>query len=398
MSSGRRFLALCFVGALSAILSACGNSGCGGATFTTSGGGGGGSTTGNSSCSSGNSGNTGGNGTALDYIYSLDGYNIAGAYYTGSAVLAIASFNAPALGSGSVADMAMVNGQFLYQPFVPTSGTSVLQGYSVSTSTGALSAIGGSPFATNSVADSIVADPKTRFLFAGESEKSTVDVFQINATTGALTLAPGSPYTLDFVPLSVAVDGTGTYLYVATDSGAGWTYGFAIDQNTGALTALPGSPWPLSIVEISGEPTGQFLIGRGTGTLQVFGIQTGTGTPLPLTTVNPASTATNHMVVHPSGKFIYTFSQQVSGGSNFPVEGFTLDPSSGSLTNMTGSPFTSLSSIYAGKIDPNGTALVGLTSSGQFQVYAVNATTGALTSNSQPYTGVANVFFAVTNN
>lgn len=397
MSGTRRLLSLCLVGAFLSILSACGSSACGGPSFSTSGGGGGGTTTGSSSsCGSNTGGGTSGNGTALDYIYSLDGFNISGAYYTGSSVVAINSFNGPAIGNGSVADMTMVNGKFLFLPFVPTNGTSVLQGYSASTSTGTLSAIGGSPFPTHSVGDSLTTDPKSRFLFAGESETGTVDVFQVNATTGALTLAPGSPYALDFVPFSVAVDGTGTYLYVATDSGPGWTYGFNIDQTTGALTPIAGSPWPLSIVEVGTEPTGQFLIGRGAGVLQVFGLTSGTGVPLALTSIAPASNATNRFVVHPNGNFIYTFSQQVSGGSNFPVEGFVLS-SSGNITAMNGSPFTQITSIYAGKIDPNGTAMVGLTPSGQFQVLDINGTTGALTSPSQPYTGVANVFFAVTN-
>jgi 6-phosphogluconolactonase len=398
MSGGLRLVCLCLVGAFLSLLTGCGSASCGGASVSTSGGSAtAGTSAGNpSSCSSGGGGGTSGNGTALDYIFTLDGFSISGAYYTGSSTLAISSFNAPAIGSGSVADMAIANGQFLYLPFVPTSGSSVLQGYSIASSTGALSAIGGSPFTTHSVTDSLVADPKSRFLFASEGQTSTVEVFQINPTTGALTTAPGGPYPLDFVPFSIAVDGTGTYLYVATDSGEGWTYGYNINPTTGALTPISGSPWPLSIVEVSGEATGQFLIGRGAGVLQVFGLTSGTGVPLPITSISPASNATNHFVVHPSGKFIYTFSQQISGGSNFPVEGFSLD-GSGTITAMTGSPFTTLTSIYAGKIDPNGTALVGLTPDGQFQVFAINTTTGALTSTSQPYTGVANVFFAVTN-
>ena len=235
MSGGRRLFSLALLTVSLWFLSACGNSSCSGTSFSTSGGGGGGSTSGSgSTCSStGTGGGTSGNGTALDYIYSLDGFNISGAYYTGSAVVGINNFNGPAIGSGSVADMTIVNGKFLYLPFLPTSGTSVLQGYSISSTTGALSAIGGSPFATHAVGDSLAADPKSRFLFASESQTGTVDVFQINSSTGALTLAPGSPYALDFVPFSVTVDGTGTYLYVATDSGPGWTYGFNIDQNTG---------------------------------------------------------------------------------------------------------------------------------------------------------------------
>jgi 6-phosphogluconolactonase len=355
----------------------------------------GGSTSAGSNCSSG--GNTGGNtGTAQDLIYSLDGFNIAGAYYTGSSVLALASFNAPAIGNGTVADMTIVNGQFLYQPFVPTSGTSDIQGFSIAHSTGALSAIGGSPFPSHSVTDSLVADPKSRFLFAAESGTSTVESYQVNPTTGALTLVPGGPISLSFVPLSITVDGSGNYLYVGTDSGVGWVYGFNIDQTSGALTPIVGSPWPLSVVEVGGETTGQFLIGRGAGVLQVFGLESGTGTPLPITSISPVSNATNHFVVHPSGKFIYTFSQQVSGGSNFPVEGFLLD-ASGNITAMSASPFSKLTSIYAGKIDQNGTAMVGLTPSGQFQVFAIDPTTGLLTAPAQPYSGVANVFFAVTN-
>lgn len=401
MSSRRRLLSLGLVTAFLLLLSACGKSSCGGDGFVTSSTGSttGGGSTGSSSgtCSSSSSGGgTTSNGSALDYIYYLNGLNISGAYYTGSSVVAIANFNAPSIGDGAVAGMIIAGGQFLYQPVVPTNGTAVLQGYSISSTSGALSAIGGSPFTTHSVGDSLVTDPKSQFLFASEGQTSTIEVFTINPSTGALTLVPGGPIQLDFVPLSITVDGTGSYVYVATNSGVGWTYGFSINQTTGALTAIPGSPWPLSIAEVSGEKTGQFLIGRGAGVIQVFGLTNGTGVPVALTSISPASSATNHFVVHPNGNFIYSFSQQVSGGSNFPVEGFLLD-SSGNITAMSGSPFSSITSVYAGQIDPKGSVLVGLTPAGEFQVLAINATTGALTSTSQPFTGVANLLFAVTN-
>jgi 6-phosphogluconolactonase len=394
MSAGRRVFLLGVVGASLWFLSACGKSGCGGDSFVTSGTGGGGTTSGSGSTCNTTGGNTG-NGTALDYIYTLNGFSISGSYYTGSSILTLAGFNAPSLGNGSVADMSIINGTYLYQPWVPTGGTSIIQAYSIDSTTGALSAIGGSPFSTHSVADSIVSDPKARFLFAGESGTSTVEAFQITST-GSLKLAPGSPYSLNFVPLSVAVDGTGNYVYVATDSSRGFVYGYRIDQTTGALTDIPGSPFPMSVVEVGGEPTGTFLIGRGAGVVTTMPITPGTGALSFGPTIAPASNAVNHFAVHPTGKYVYTFSQQVAGGSNFPVEGFGID-ASGNLTALTGSPFTNLASIFAGKIDQKGTALVGLTPAGAFQVLVIDPTTGLLTSTSQAYTGVSNLFFAVTN-
>ena len=108
--------------------------------------------------------------------------------------------------------MVIVNKKFLY---LPQNDSLSIQAFTIDHSTGALTAISGSPFATAG-ADSITSDPAGRFLFVGNQTTGSVSVFQINATTGALAAAPGSPFfafNLDFAK-SLAVDGSGTFLYV----------------------------------------------------------------------------------------------------------------------------------------------------------------------------------------
>lgn len=76
----------------------------------------------------------------------------------------------------------------------------------------------------------------------------------IDASTGALSPVPGSPFATDTLSVEVAVDPSGKFVYVANgDPPANNISAFAIDPSTGALTPVPGSPFavgpnPQSIV------------------------------------------------------------------------------------------------------------------------------------------------------
>ena len=155
--------------------------------------------------------------------------------------------------------MVIVNKKFLY---LPQNDSLTIQAFTIDHTTGALTAIAGSPFATAG-ADSITSDPLGRFLFVGNQTTGTVSVFQINATTGALVAAPGSPFSafnLDFASV-LAVDGTGKFLYVGQNIPALPVYGFSIDQTSGALTPLAASPFGLGVAGVRTDFTGKFAIG-----------------------------------------------------------------------------------------------------------------------------------------
>ena len=297
--------------------------------------------------------------------------------------------------------MAIVNKKFLY---LPQSDTLTIQAFTIDHTTGALTTISGSPFATAG-ADSITSDPAGRFLFVGNQTTGSVSVFQINATTGALVAAPGSPFfafNLDFAEV-LAVDGTGKFLYVGQDFAALPVHGFSIDQNNGALSPVVGSPFALGVAGVRTDFTGKFAVGLsgvfGDNHLYVFAIDPNTGA---LTAVNNSPFATTmatpeNLRIHPSSQFVYAFGVDNSSASA-ATEGFTLDPSSGALTSLAGSPFTSLPIVSDCKWDQGGgEAFCADAATTAFSVLNTSTSTGALTHTVPDLTVTDNTVFATTN-
>jgi 6-phosphogluconolactonase (cycloisomerase 2 family) len=141
--------------------------------------------------------------------------------------------------SGSIA--VDPTGKFAYVTTYPG-----VSGYSINASTGALTAIPGSPFATRAIAVSIVVEPTGEFAY-GTTYPGVLG-YSINATTGALTLIAGSPFGTGTCRScdSVALDPSGRFAYWGDYSGgigACVVYGNTINATTGALTAIPGSPF-----------------------------------------------------------------------------------------------------------------------------------------------------------
>jgi 6-phosphogluconolactonase (cycloisomerase 2 family) len=388
-----RVISLLALAAFAIATTACGSKfDCGGTSGGS--GGGGGSTSSKTVCGggTGTGGSGGGTTGALDYLYSINGTSVDGAFFDGTAIQAINGFVPVNLGTGAATDSTVVNGQFLYVPWVPQGQTATVQVFSIAHSSGALTAVTGSPFALNTTAsDSIAADPKGRFLFVGDSVTGVISALSINSTTGALTVAPGSPFAVSGAnPTHLAVDGTGTYLYATVSARNGVVFGFSIDQTTGALTPIPGSPFILFVTELAAVPNGKFLIGSGGADIEVIAFAQGSGALSSQSTLTPTN-APFQAIVSPNGNFVYTFSSPVAAPEAFSLDG------SGNLTELTGSPFTTLAPINRAKIDQNGTAIFGLNQSSQFFVYVVDPTTGLLTAPAPVYGGTGSPFFAVTN-
>lgn len=132
-------------------------------------------------------------------------------------------------------------GEFLYTNLYAGG----IAAFAINTSSGALTVVPGSPFATTSVPGSLCADPSGRFLYATDSNSNSnglVDGFAINATTGALTPVPSSPFATGQYPGSIAIDASGKFVYVSNYQSSS-IYGYALNSNTGSLSGLAGSPF-----------------------------------------------------------------------------------------------------------------------------------------------------------
>lgn len=179
------------------------------------------------------------------------------------------------------------------------------------------------------------------------------------------------------------------------DAGAGFVYvanrlsnsvsGYAIDAATGSLVPIPGSPFAVGLhpVDVAADRSGRFLYVANMGdpptsvfgNLSAYQIDPVTGA---LTDVLgspfPTSFFPEGVTVYPTGRFVY-----VANAGDVPA--FSVDPASGFLTPIPGSPFfTSGSGPDHVGIDRSGKfAYVTNLASANVSGFAIDETSGALT-------------------
>jgi 6-phosphogluconolactonase (cycloisomerase 2 family) len=199
------------------------------------------------------------------------------------------------------------SGRFAY---VTNFGSNNVSAYTISRTTGALTAIG-SPVAAGTNPLSVTVDPSGRFAYVANFGfgSNTVSAYTINATTGALTPVdanPGTPGIDNFPagtqPISVTVDPSGRFAYV-TNQISNNVSAYTISATTGALTALPDSPFPhgTSPYWVTVDPSGRFayVANRISPTVSAYTIHATTGA---LTAIgSPVAAGTDPRSVTTSG-------------------------------------------------------------------------------------------------
>lgn len=331
--------------------------------------------------------------TATAFAFAVDSSEVAGSTtgtidgYTLDASTAsfqaTATYTAPTIppDDGGVG-MVIAQKQFLYAAF---ESAEQIYGWTIDGSTGALTAISGSPYSASflsglggEVAQSaMITNPAGTLLFISLPLQSKIYVYQVGSS-GALSPVAGTPFSVPFEPLNLATDGAGKYLY-AIDGNVNTHTGSEIAAysigSSGTLKAVSGSPFAYPMWQVQGEPSGKFLIGTSGNSdasgysgveddnLYVFSISsTGALTPVsgsPFATVySPFSIAVSP---NSGGDLVYSFSiTESSGQTSFNAEeGYSIS-SSGALTAVSGSPFASLgngSSGSWGQFDQSGAYL-----------------------------------------
>lgn len=141
----------------------------------------------------------------------------------------------PILSSGG---MAAVDAQFLY-----ISAGAQLFGYSINSTSGALSSLSGSPFtlAKGRSPQGLVSVKGGYFLYAADLAGG-IDAFQVNSSTGVPSAINGSPFGTA-KSYALTMDPSGKFLY-ATDYQGGQVFAYAI-SSSGTLADIPGSPFAL---------------------------------------------------------------------------------------------------------------------------------------------------------
>ncbi len=201
---------------------------------------------------------------------------------------------------------------------------------------------------------------------------------------GMLTPLPGSPFAENFSALKLTIDPTGKFLYVS-DSFHSSLAGFAIDSSTGTLTPVPGSPFPNKFFtnRAAFNPSGTFLYvvdggsDSGIAGLSGYSVDPTTGSLTPISggsfTFSSSGSENFDVAVHTSGLLLY-FTE------NDGIHGFTINPSTGVLTPISSGPLVALPSPMQLKMNSLGTTLyVAVAGAGTIAAYSVNPTTGGLT-------------------
>lgn len=255
--------------------------------------------------------------------------------------------------------------------------------FTINPSTGAL----GTPLTTAGPNQSlgIVATGTLGHLYVSDFLNDAIDGFSINSSSGGLTPITGSPFALGGTPPGAgglsAIVSAGTYVY-ATDLNAGTVAGFAFDSTSGKLTLVPGSPFsagntPKQAVQAGSQ--GKFLyvsnLNDSAGGISAFNIDFNTGSLTPISG-SPFPTGSAGSFPGPSpmvvnNNFLYVALAGTANPNN-KIVAFAIDPTTGVLTTVPGSPFTTGS-------DPSYMALVPVTSVGlQAFLYTANVQDGTI--------------------
>ncbi len=242
--------------------------------------------------------------------------------------------------------------------------------------TGSLTPVAAPPAVGAVNALGVVADPESRFLYVA-SFGGEISVFQINQSTGALT-AVGSPVSCSGSARGLAMHPSGGFLYANSSAGVD---AFSIDPETGALTSLGPAVASVGFGYPAIHPSGTFLFvpGFGTGSVvSVYSINASTGV-LTEHAGSPFSMLGGsgglQCVVHPTANLLF-----VPCCDHGEVCVFSI-AANGALTEVSGSPFaTGGTSNWGSAVDPLGSFLYFVDDvEDDVHVFAINRSTGALT-------------------
>jgi 6-phosphogluconolactonase (cycloisomerase 2 family) len=298
--------------------------------------------------------------------------------------------------------VASANGQLYVSDFL----NDAVDGFSINSSSGALTTIANSPFSLGGTPPGAgglsVFVENGPYLYATDVNAGMVAGFQYNSASGMLTPVPGSPFPAGNTPVQAvqaAPQATGSplFLYLSNlNDSAGGISAFAINQQNGSLSPIDGSPFPTgapgsfpgpsaTVVSVNNNFLYVALAGTANANNQIaaFSINSTTGslTPLPqspfTTGKDPLQMAYVPLTAGTQG-FLYT--GNIQDGT---ISAFTADNSTGVLTPVQGSPYSAGSSV-------GGLASILTSTENTFlyqsdpqtmtvRAYAINGTTGELT-------------------
>ena len=286
------------------------------------------------------------------------------------------------LSQGIVADPA---GKFLY---VSDAAADQVHVFSIS-SNGSLTEIGGSPYTVGTPGGQTSAsgeamDSNGKFLYVTDLSNNDVAGFTVNSSTGALTAMNPATFPTGTTPVQVVVDSSNSYVYVSDYNDVlGGIFAFSLDSTSGVLTPVPGSS-PFSLPTLNAgaiglATTGQYVYVAEQNYGNVAGLSIISGTGGLNTLISSPFAAGNGptgVVIAPSGKFLYA-----ANYTDATISAYSVDSTAGGLTAVTNSPFTATAAPWYLAIDPSGKFLYATnpgSSDNSISGFTINTSTGTL--------------------
>lgn len=271
-------------------------------------------------------------------------------------------------------------------------------------STGAITTGAETPQVQNATTAGLALLPSKKFLYAVNSLADSISIFKV-ASDGTLTLT-ATPTPASFGPKNAVIDPAGQYLLVTNDlstvDGQGSVSVYAIDAGSGALSEVAGSPVPANAhpSEILITRSGKFVYvtNQNEGMVTIFSFSNGVLTQLfPGSPVFSGSGASG-LAVDAGERFLYV--ANFSAPNPAPdqnqgnISGFTIDPNTGGLTLIPGSPFAPVNGANPSAItvDPGGKFVYATTSGSSYSIWCFAIST----SGNGELTPVANSPFSQT--
>jgi 6-phosphogluconolactonase len=303
----------------------------------------------------------------------------------------------PRAGVGAEALAIHPSGNFIY---VTDSGTNAVFAYAVDPEGGELTAVVSSPFPTGTTPAAIAIDPAGKVVIVANQASNDLSTFTINSVTGALTGVAGSPFATVAplperppprpAPTSVSITPSGKIAYVANNLDF-TVSAFSIDSATGVLAEVPGSPFEVGgydPVSVIADPSGKcvYVLNAGSQNITAYSIDAPTGKLVAISSIRTRGQGT--MIALSGGATAIAYTSKfayVANNYGNTISAYTINPATGVLTNVAGSPFVASSPFVAGyapilSTDPHGINLYFVNGSGRnISGFAIDQASGGLT-------------------
>lgn len=235
----------------------------------------------------------------------------------------------------------------------------------------------------------VIAEPRYLYFTNGAGRLASKAIIDSNS---------GQPRMAGYIPTGANNDATfpcpttdpsNKFLYVGSavsngQSLSGELQGYSLDPVSGGLTPLTGSPFPQTapVGCIDFEPTGEFAFAANNVNSSTYLLthsqDANTGE---LTLVNSTNLpgAPTRAAIDPLGQYLYVGASSDGFSTTFGL-GYSINSSTGTLTPISGSPFTLSNLGGTFTFHPNGNYLFMANSNGQsIDTYCVVRATGMLT-------------------